>query len=161
MTRAMTTDERQAFLSGMHIGIFSVPQASMGPLSLPAWYAYTPGDAARIFLPADDPRTPLLRGLPRAALCVQDEMPPYRYVSIEGPVVALVPVQREQEYWPLILRYLPEMWAQGYLRHTWPEDDPQAGSMLFAHLAPETWRAVDYYDQYVSFLGGRRAADAG
>jgi hypothetical protein len=161
MTRAMTADERQAFLSGMHIGIFSVPQESLGPLSLPAWYAYTPGDEARIFLPADDPRTPLLLGNPRASLCVQDEMPPYRYVSIEGPIVALVPVQREQEYWPLILRYLPEMWAQGYLRHTWPEDDPQAGSMLFAHLAPETWRAVDYYDQYVSFLGGRQAADAG
>ncbi len=161
MTRAMTPDERQSFLSGMHVGIFSVPQDSIGPLSLPAWYAYTSGEPVRIFLPVGDPRTPLLRSLPRAALCVQDEMPPYRYVSIEGPVAALVPVQREQEYWPLILRYLPEIWAQGYLRHTWPEGDPQAGSMLFAHLVPETWRAIDYHDQYVAFLGGRRGADAG
>lgn len=160
MTRAMTPEERQAFLSGMHVGIFSVPQDSIGPLSLPAWYASTPGEPVRVFLLPDDPRTPLLHALPRASLCVQDEMPPYRYVSIEGPVVALVPVQREQEYWPLIQRYLPEIWAQGYLSHTWPEGEPQSGPMLFAHLRPETWRAFDYHDQYVAFLSRRRAPDA-
>jgi hypothetical protein len=161
MPPAMTQDERQGFLAGIHVGIFSVAQDTLAPLSLPAWYAYAPGEDVRVFLTPDDPRTPLLRGLPRASLCVQDEMPPYRYVSVEGPVVALVPVHREQEYWPLILRYLPEMWAQGYLRYTWPEGDDRSDPMLFAHVRPDVWRAVNYHEEYVAFLGGRRGQDAG
>jgi hypothetical protein len=159
MSPAMPENERQAFLAGMHIGIFSLAQDSQAPLSLPAWYAYNPGEDLRIFLPPHDPRTPLLRSLPRASLCVQDEMPPYRYVSVEGPVLALVPVDREQDYWPLILRYLPEMWAQGYLRYTWPEGKDLSDTMLFALLRPEVWRAVNYYEDYVAFLGGRRNKD--
>jgi nitroimidazol reductase NimA-like FMN-containing flavoprotein (pyridoxamine 5'-phosphate oxidase superfamily) len=155
----MPDDERQAFLAGIHVGIFSLAQDSQAPLSLPAWYAYSPGEDLRILLPPQDPRTPLLRSLPRASLCVQDEMPPYRYASVEGRVVALVPVDREQDYWPLILRYLPEMWAQGYLRSTWPESKDLSQSMLFAHLRPEVWRAVNYYEDYVAFLGGRRNQD--
>ena len=157
----MPQDERQGFLAGIHVGVFSVAQDSQAPLSLPAWYAYTPGDDVHVFLTPDDPRTPLLRALPRASLCVQDEMPPYRYVSVEGPVVALVPVHREQDYWPLILRYLPEMWAQAYLRHTWPEGDDRSDPMLFAHVHPEIWRAVNTYAEYVAFLSGRRGQDAG
>jgi hypothetical protein len=33
--------------------------------------------------------------------------------------------------------------------------------MLFAHLRPDVWRAVNYYEEYVAFLGGRRGQDAG
>jgi len=155
MSPAMGTDERQAFLAGMHVGIFSVARDSGAPLSLPAWYAYTPGEEPRVLLTPQDPRTELLREQRQVSLCVQDEMPPYRYVAVEGPVVSLLPVQREQEYWPLILRYLPEMWAQGYLRHTWPEGDARGEAMLFAHIRPEVWRAVNDHDEYVAFLRGR------
>lgn len=156
MSPAMSPEERQAFLAGMHVGILSVVQDTGAPLSLPAWYAYTPGEDLRVLLTPEDPRAEILRRRPLVSLCVQDEMPPYRYVAVEGSVVALVPVQREQEYWPLILRYLPEMWAQGYLRHTWPEGDARGEAMLFAHVHPEVWRAVNDHDEYVAFLGGRR-----
>jgi hypothetical protein len=159
MSPAMPEKERQAFLAGIHVGIFSLAQDSQAPLSLPAWYAYNPGEDLRILLPPKDPRTPFLRGLPRTSLVVQDEMPPYRYVSVEGPVVALVPADRDQDYWPLILRYLPEMWAQGYLRYTWPENRDLSQSMLLAHVRPEVWRAVNYQEDYVAFLGGRSNPD--
>ncbi|MCX6070612.1 MAG: pyridoxamine 5'-phosphate oxidase family protein [Chloroflexi bacterium] len=159
MSPVMPDDERQGFLAGIHVGIFSLAQDSQAPLSLPAWYAYTPGEDLRVLLTPNDPRTPLVRSLPRASLCAQDEMPPCRYVSVEGPVVAVVPANREQDYWPLILRYLPEMWAQGYLRYTWPEGKDLSKTMLFAHLRPEVWHAVNYYDDYVAFLGGRRSQD--
>jgi nitroimidazol reductase NimA-like FMN-containing flavoprotein (pyridoxamine 5'-phosphate oxidase superfamily) len=156
MSPLMPEDERQAFLAGIHVGIFSLAQDSQAPLSLPAWYAYQPGEDLHVFLPPGDPRTPLARRRPRASLCAQDEMPPYRYVSVEGPIVAVVPADREQDYWPLILRYLPEMWAVGYLRHTWPEGKDLSDRMLLAHLRPEVWRAVNYHDDYVAFLDGRR-----
>jgi hypothetical protein len=159
MSPEMHEVERQAFLAGIHVGIFSVMQDSQAPLSLPAWYAYNPGEELRILLAPRDPRTPLLRRLPRGSLVVQDEMPPYRYVSVEGPIVAVVPADRDRDYWPLILRYLPEMWAQGYLRYTWPEGRDLSQSMLLAHLRPEVWRAVNFYDDYVAFLGGRRARE--
>lgn len=159
MSPAMPEVERQGFLAGIHVGIFSLAQDSHAPLSLPAWYAYNPGEDLRILLPPKDPRTPLLRLRPRASLVVQDEMPPYRYVSVEGPIVALVPADRDQDYWPLILRYLPEMWAQGYLRYTWPEGKDLSQSMLLARLRPEIWRAVNYQEDYVAFLAGRRNPD--
>jgi hypothetical protein len=159
MSPIMPEDERQAFLAGIHVGIFSLAQDSQAPLSLPAWYAFNPGEDLRILLPPRDPRTPLLKSLPRASLCAQDEMPPYRYVSVEGPVVAVVSADRDKDYWPLILRYLPEMWAQGYLRYTWPENQDLSHEMLLAHLRPEVWRAVNYYKDYVAFLGGRYSED--
>ena len=155
MSPAMGTEERQAFLAGMHVGIFSVARAAGAPLSLPAWYTYAPGEELRVLLLPQDPRTEWLQEQRPVSLCVQDEMPPYRYVAVEGPVTALIPVQREQEYWPLILRYLPEMWAQGYLRHTWPEGDARGEAMLFAHVRPDVWRAVNDHDDYVAFLRGR------
>lgn len=159
MSPAMPEGERQSFLAGIHVGIFSLAQDSQAPLSLPAWYAYSPGEEARILVPPGDPRSALLHSLPRASLVVQDEMPPYRYVSIEGPIVAVVPADRDQDYWPMILRYLPEMWALGYLGSTWPEGKDLSRSMLLAHLRPEVWRGVNYHDDFVAFLGGRRNAE--
>jgi len=156
MSPAMSGPERQDFLAGIHVGIFSLAQDSRAPLSLPAWYAYSPGEEVRILLPPGDPRSALLRGMPRASLVVQDEMPPYRYVSVEGPIVAVVAADRDQDYWPMILRYLPEMWALGYLSSTWPAGKDLSQSMLLAHLRPETWSAVNYYNDFVAFLGGRR-----
>jgi nitroimidazol reductase NimA-like FMN-containing flavoprotein (pyridoxamine 5'-phosphate oxidase superfamily) len=159
MSPLMPEDERQNFLAGIHVGIFSLAQDAQAPLSLPAWYAYEPGGDLRLFLPPGDPRTPLARRLPRASLCVQDEMPPYRYVTVEGRIVSLVPADREQDYWPLILRYLPEMWAQAYLNYTWPADQDLSQAMLLAHLRPEVWHAVNYHQDYIAFLGGRRNSD--
>lgn len=48
MTVAMTPQEREMFLAGLHVGIISVPEEGRGPLTVPVWYAYEPGGDLRI-----------------------------------------------------------------------------------------------------------------
>ena len=47
MSFAMTRQEREAFLAEVHVGILSVADEGRGPLTVPIWYAYDPGDALR------------------------------------------------------------------------------------------------------------------
>ncbi len=42
MTLTMTVAEREAFLTGLHVGIISVDDPGRGPLSVPIWCAYEP-----------------------------------------------------------------------------------------------------------------------
>ena len=43
MNYRMTKEERENFLSGLHVAILSLNQADRGPLSMPVWYWYEPG----------------------------------------------------------------------------------------------------------------------
>ena len=40
----MTSDEREAFLADVHVGILSIARTAKGPLALPIWYQYEDGD---------------------------------------------------------------------------------------------------------------------
>ena len=43
MSLAMTRQEREGFLAGVHVGIISIPEDGRGPLTVPVWYTYEPG----------------------------------------------------------------------------------------------------------------------
>lgn len=40
MSLAMTTEEREAFLTGMHVGVIGIERADGPPLTVPIWYGY-------------------------------------------------------------------------------------------------------------------------
>ena len=42
MTR-MTQDEKQTFLADLHVGVLSLNDPGRGPLTVPVWYDYSPG----------------------------------------------------------------------------------------------------------------------
>ena len=86
MSTAMTNRERESFLAEVHVGVLSVNHAERGPLSIPIWYAYHPGEDLLITTGANSRKGRLLKDAKRMGFCVQDETPPYRYVSIEGPI---------------------------------------------------------------------------
>ena len=48
MALTMTRLEREAFLAGVHVGIISIAEEGRGPLTVPIWYAYTPGGELRL-----------------------------------------------------------------------------------------------------------------
>jgi hypothetical protein len=78
------------------------------------------------------------------SLCAQTEAPPYSYVSIEGPVVHVGPVDRARDVLPLAVRYLgPELGAQ-YLEAT----AAGAGEEILVRIRPERWLTVDYRKQF-------------
>ena len=42
MSLAMTKEERETFLAGLHVGVISIEQEGEAPLTVPIWYDYAP-----------------------------------------------------------------------------------------------------------------------
>ena len=131
----MTTEQREAFLAGLHVGILSIQRDGKGPLALPIWYQYEDGDVI-VHMSGDSLKAKLLRRHGRASITVQDETPPYRYVMVEGPVT----VQHEgRDILPMAVRYLGEAMGRQYA-----DANPTTPDSVVARLTPERWLSTDY-----------------
>jgi nitroimidazol reductase NimA-like FMN-containing flavoprotein (pyridoxamine 5'-phosphate oxidase superfamily) len=131
----MTSDEREAFLAGVHVGILAIDEPGRGPLAMPIWYRYVDG-AVEISMDGSSLKARLLRAAGRATMTVQDEAPPYKYVSVEGPVTV---EPRPESAESMATRYLgPELGAW-YAQQNPPTDDT-----AMATLRPEHWRTFDF-----------------
>ncbi|MFI5217680.1 MAG: pyridoxamine 5'-phosphate oxidase family protein, partial [Candidatus Limnocylindria bacterium] len=95
MSLKMSQPEREAFLADVHVGVISIAEPGRGPLSAPIWYGYQPGGELWIVTERDSRKGRLLQRAGRFSLCAQSEQPPYKYVSVEGPVTAIVPSNLE------------------------------------------------------------------
>jgi PPOX class probable F420-dependent enzyme len=138
MTSAMSVAEREQFLAGVHVGVLSVADGERGPLSIPVWYHYQPGGRVTVITGRGSRKSRALRAAGRISLCAQDESPPYRYVSVEGPFVIdeLDPAERLA----MASRYLG---AEGGTQFV--AANPVAdGEMIMIRLTPEHWLSVDY-----------------
>jgi hypothetical protein len=69
-------------------------------------------------------------------------MRPYKYVSIEGPIVSIEPAQLERDLRPLAYRYLGAEAGEHYLatRSSGPED----GDDILVRIRTERWLSEDY-----------------
>jgi hypothetical protein len=72
----------------------------------------------------------------RFSLCVQDEQPPYKYVTVEGP--ATIEDATDAERLELARRYLGTEGGDAYLAAT-----PTDGQIMI-RMIPERWVSVDY-----------------
>src|SRR5437773_3848872 len=97
----MTKQERERFLADLHVGIISIPEEGRGPLTVPIWYSYEPGGELRVVTARTSRKARLLQRAGRFSLCAQTETRPYKYVSVEGPVVAIEPADLERDRRPL------------------------------------------------------------
>jgi nitroimidazol reductase NimA-like FMN-containing flavoprotein (pyridoxamine 5'-phosphate oxidase superfamily) len=84
MPYKMTKEEREAFLADLHVGIIGINNQGRGPLMLPIWYSYTPGGEIKFVTTKDSWKARRLKVEMRFSLCVQNEEPPYQYVSVKG-----------------------------------------------------------------------------
>jgi nitroimidazol reductase NimA-like FMN-containing flavoprotein (pyridoxamine 5'-phosphate oxidase superfamily) len=140
MSLAMSRVEREQFLAAQRVGIVSVVEPGRGPLTLPIWYAYEPGGEVRFLTAATSRKAVLIRQAGRVSLCVQNETPPYQYVSVEGPVTVAEP-DYERDVRPMAYRYLGEQLGDWYLQAT--AEERARGTILF-RLKPARWLTVDY-----------------
>lgn len=141
MPRQMTVPEREAFLADVHVGMLSVnDEAGRAPLTLPIWYAYDAG-LVTFVTGRRSRKARLIERSGRISLAVQQETPPYRYVSVEGPVIAIEPVDAD-ELSRLRGRYLGAEAARR-ARERSPEPSP---SEVTVRMRPERWRTEDYTD---------------
>ena len=138
---AMTSEERQAFLARPWIAVISIPDAGLGPLTVPVWYLYEPGGEIRIWTGRESRKGRLLQTAQRMSVCVQEPNPPYKYVSVEGPI-HIEPVNFERDVRPMALRYFGEQRGEDYLASI--GGSAGVADDILVCLKPERWLTVDY-----------------
>jgi PPOX class probable F420-dependent enzyme len=139
MSYAMSVAEREQFLAGVHVGVLSVAEnGDRAPLAAPVWYDYQPGGLVSVITARGSRKGVALAAAGRMSLCAQDENPPYRYVTVEGPVEIeeLDPADRLA----MARRYLG---AEGGDQYVASNPDP-AGENVMIRMHPEHWLTVDY-----------------
>ena len=139
MSLTMTKEEREAFLAETHVAVISVDQPGCGPLSVPLWYSYTPGAVVRFVTGKSSRKARLIAAAGRLTLCVQTEVAPYKYVSIEGPVTLGEP-DVERDIRAMAHRYLGEQVGEAYLQMNAAEN----ANTVLVTLTPQRWLSVDY-----------------
>jgi hypothetical protein len=140
MSLAMTREEREAFLAGVHVGVVSVDDPGRGPLTAPVWYAYEDGEVVFV-IGRDSRKGRLMAPGTRVSLCAQTETPPYRYVSVEGPIAVGAPdFERHRRG-----SGLPVPRAAGWGAVPCDGGGNRGGeSEVLVRLRPERWLTVDY-----------------
>lgn len=132
---SMTPEEREAFLADVHVGILAIDEPGRGPTALPIWYQFEDGRVL-IGMNGASAKARLLRAAGRATMTVQTEEPPYKYVSVEGPVT----VERTQrDDLQMATRYLGPQLGQWYA-----DNNPSTDDSVLAVLTPEHWRTHDF-----------------
>lgn len=138
MSLKMTQDERQAFLADLHVGVISIEDPGRGPLSTPIWYDYEPSVGLWVITSRTSRKGIALDKAGRFSLVAQTEQAPYKYVSVEGPIVDVRPFDREKDARPMAHRYLGTQVGNAYVASQSYED---------AHvyvMQPQRWFTVDY-----------------
>ncbi len=134
---AMTETEKQEFLADLHVGVLSLNDNAKGPLTAPIWYDYEPGQELWFITGSNSLKGKLLEVGVRLSLVAQSEEPPYKYVSVEGPVVS-IDESTEDDLLAMAVRYLGETGGKRYT-----ENSNGSGGVL-VRVKPERWLAVDY-----------------
>src|SRR5262245_65584162 len=91
MPAPMARDEREALLAGPRVGVVSVDEPGLGPLSVPVWYLYEPGGEIVFVTRPEARKARLLTAGARVAFLVQSEDMPPKYVTIQGRVLSAEP----------------------------------------------------------------------
>ena len=135
---AMSVEEREAFLADVHVGIIGIERADGPPLTVPIWYSYEPGGEVVVLVDGESLKARLLERAGRFSLCAQTEVPPYKYVSVEGPAT-ITPSDVERDTRPMARRYLGDALGDRYV-----EEVPRSERPLRVAMRPNRWFTVDY-----------------
>ena len=76
----------------------------------------------------------------RLSLCAQTETTPYKYVSVEGPIVAIEDANLERDLRPLARRYLGLEGGDQYIDRTRSLHNDN----VLVRMRPERWLTVDF-----------------
>jgi hypothetical protein len=130
----MTEAERESFLAGVHIGVLAV--SGERTLAVPVWYQFEGGEV-RVWMERDSRKDKAIRAAGRFSLVAQTEELPYKYVSVEGPVVANdVPPTRDEAI-AIAGRYLTAEQAASYV------DGALGEQSILVRMRPERWLSND------------------
>lgn len=133
----MSSDEREAFIAELHVGVIAVERPDRAPLSVPIWYAYEPGGEVLIWTETGSVKEKLIRAAGRFSLTAQVEQPPYKYVTAEGSVIGIERATIDTARL-IAVRYLGEEEGSAFA-----EQHLTSNSILI-RMRPERWLSTDY-----------------
>ena len=133
----MTSDEREQYLADVHVGVIGVERPGRAPLTVPIWYGYQPGGEVLLWTQSDSVTHKLIRDAGRFSITVQDENPPYKYVTAEGDVTGIAAAD-DGEVRGLAVRYLGED-AGGQFT-----DENLTPTSIVIRMRPQRWLSTDY-----------------
>ncbi len=151
MSLRMTKAEREEFLADLHVGIISIAEPGRGPLTVPIWYGYEPGGELWIVTEGDSRKGRLLKQVERFSLCAQTEQPPYKYVTVEGPITSITSSELERDERPLAHRYLGVEFGDRYIEAT--GGTAARANNVLVKMRPERWLSVDYSKEFSTGSG--------
>jgi PPOX class probable F420-dependent enzyme len=141
MSVSMSREEREEFLTGVHVAVLSVASADGGgPLAVPVWYTYRPGGTVNVITGDGTRKAAAIRAAGRFSLCAQDERPPYKYVTVEGP--ATIEEAAHDERLELARRYLGAEGGDAYIAAN------PSGGQITMRMTPEHWLSADFGQAY-------------
>jgi nitroimidazol reductase NimA-like FMN-containing flavoprotein (pyridoxamine 5'-phosphate oxidase superfamily) len=138
----MTKAEREAFLADVHVGIIGIADESgRAPLTVPVWYMYQPGGEVRVITGRNSRKAQLLNRAGRFSLCAQTETVPYKYVSVEGPIVGIDVIELERDIRAMARRYYGVEEGDKYAARV---AETSLREEMVVRMRPERWLTVDY-----------------
>ncbi len=138
MSFKMTKEQRETFLADLHVGVIGVATAGRGPYLFPVWYMYKPGGDIIFLTNKGTKKIDLFNHNGRFSLLVQDENPPFKYVSVEGPIVSIEAADHEIDLTPIARRYLGDEEGDEYVKETAGDEE------VLIRMRPERWSTADY-----------------
>ena len=115
-----------------------------GPLTIPVWYGYEPGGPVSVSTDRSTRKAVAIGAAGRFSLCAQDEQPPYKYVTVEGPAV-IEPATLEERR-ALARRYLGPADGDAFIDgETGAEAEAGTGAdAIMIRMTPQHWLAADF-----------------
>jgi nitroimidazol reductase NimA-like FMN-containing flavoprotein (pyridoxamine 5'-phosphate oxidase superfamily) len=145
----LSKDEREAFLAEPRIGVVSVASDDgRPPLAAPIWYSYEPGGELTFFtgtMGRKARKIELIRKAGAITFVVQHDKFPYRYVTVEGPVVSIDKPPASEQMLRIVRRYIPEDQAQGFVENEIGRPAAESELVLIT-VRPERWTSFDFGD---------------
>jgi PPOX class probable F420-dependent enzyme len=137
MSLSMSQTDREEFLAGVHVGVLSVASDDGGgPLTVPIWYTYQPGGTVNVSTGRSTRKARAIAAAGRFSLCAQDERPPYKYVTVEGP--AVMEDATDAERLELARRYLGPEGGDAFIAAN------PGGGQVMIKMTPQHWLTRSY-----------------
>ena len=143
MPHPLSAANAERFLRGRHIGVLTTINPDGSPLETPVWYHCDDG----VIYVRTNSRSAKVRNVrrdPRVSLCVQEERPPYKGVTVRG--TACVEPDRPELSARMARHYIGVIAGFFYLRlRTLREIEDDPDTILV--ITPERERGWDYTPQ--------------
>jgi len=143
MSLTMSKEEREAFLAGLHVGIICIEQSGRAPLAVPVWYDYSPEAGISVITDHASLKGKCLEAAGRFSLVAQEESLPYRYVSVEGPIIETRDCGPDEDIQPMAFRYFQDAKQADEYTEQYRNPAAMAAARVYT-MRPEVWRTADY-----------------